>query len=863
MGRSFHEMILGITGDGDDARRELAATARELRQLDDADAEVDVEVQVAEFRKQIREAKQALADLSQVEATPEITIAKDKAERQINELQAKLAVAAARDYEIDLEVDTDRGAASMRGFLGFVKQIWDGIGGIFAQGAQNAGSSMVGMGGSAGTSGVQLGAMGKVAGSVAAVVGVALVAAIGSAVVALVALTASAVAAAGALGAIGVAFGAVFLPGIALAIGAVQRFKNTADQAGTAANALKTAGQRIGEVFTKTLAPAADAVFRGLARGLNSLVPMIRSLGPEFRQFGQVAGAALQGLLTEFSSPKWQGFFSFLINSAKTVLPIVVSGFISLARILRNIATAAMPFLIAGFKSIAGFLERIAAATADTGQLQRQIGGLVGHLRSWLNLANQLGRVFFGVIKAAAPAGKELVDWLAQGAQKIADWVNSAEGQERIKQFFEDTLPLVKEMVTFFGQLAVILIEAFQAVAPALAFFFHGLNLLLKPVILLLDLFNKIPASVRSWLLPFGNVIATITTIAAVVGDLGGTFNWLKGIVTGVFNGIKSAIQFVIDKFNALPGPVKIAAGAIAALSLGPLGAITAIGAGVSKIVGGLGDIASGAFNAGKDLVSGLLPGGGAVDQVENKFSTLTGTLGTIGLEAGRNMGGKVADGINNAGPTVKSAARQLAVNAKIAAASARDEIANVGLGFGKVLAAGLSATTGDANLAGQKAGAAAKGGIKAGGGGAGQIGKDIGDALGTGLAGTLPDLIAAGINLVVTLKREMERRAKGSPKYATYYLGRGMASQMAEGLTKGIAEVKAAAGDLAMAATAAPAMAGMGGGGARIGGSSTRVDRSVTHNYDVRVDSGALPNQPSAGALVATLEANIKALGG
>lgn len=544
---SFHEIILNTIGDGDDARHDLEKTGAELTRFDGLDAEATLELATKEFKAELQAAKAELKALGTESASPDVDLDTAGAKAHIREIEAQLAILGARDVNVDVNVDRDGAARSgLRGLVDLGKQAWDALGNLLSDGAQNAGSSLVGMGGSAGSSGGQLSILASVAGEVAAVAGIAMVAAIGSAVVALIALASSAIAAAAALGALAVAGLALVAPFAGLIIGAIARFKDEADQAGTAANRLKTIAGQLGSVFKATLGPAADAVFRGLATGLAALLPTIRSLGPSFTQFGRIAGDSLRNLLFMFASPVWANFFRFLIRSASAVLPALVTSFSFLFTIMRNIATAAMPFLIAGLRSLSGFLGKIGAATGNVGVLRGQIGGLVTHLQAWLALAGQLGRIFFGVIKAAAPAGLELVKWLTQGAQSIADWVNSAQGSERIKQFFSDTLPLVKEMVTFFARLAVVGAELFQAIAPSLAFIFSGINLLLQPVIFLLDLFNRIPASVRSWIIPFGAVIGLVTTLIGVVQSFGAVWAFVAGAATAAFNAIRSAVTTVV-----------------------------------------------------------------------------------------------------------------------------------------------------------------------------------------------------------------------------------------------------------------------------------------------------------------------------
>lgn len=533
-----------VVGDSDmgEVERDLTRISGELDAFGAQDVQAEIDLETRRFKDELAVAKAELKSLATEKASPEVDLQTAGLRAHIAQVEAQLAILGARSVEVDVDVDRDGTARSgLRGIIDLGRQAWDALGNLLSDGAKSASSSMVGLGGSAGSSGANVSTLATFAGEAAAVIGVALVAAIAAAIIAVVALASSAIAAAGALGALATAALALIGPFAALAVGAIARFKEEADKAGTAAHALKSIATDLANVFKSTLGPAADAVFRGLAIGIKALIPTIRSLRPEFSAFGQVAGNSLRNLLLLFASPAWRAFFSLLVRSASQALPALTSSFAFLASIFRNIATASMPFLIAGFRSVARSLGGIASGTSNVSALRGQIAGLVVHLRAWIALAGQLGRVFFGVIRAAAPTGLELVGWLTQGAQAIADWINSAEGQERIKQFFSDTLPLVKQLVTLFGQLAIAAAEIFQFLAPAMTTLISGVNLLLRPVLILLDLLNQIPASVRSWLVPFGVVIATVTNLISAAQALGGVWAGIRSAAVAAFNGVKNA----------------------------------------------------------------------------------------------------------------------------------------------------------------------------------------------------------------------------------------------------------------------------------------------------------------------------------
>jgi phage-related protein len=386
---------------------------------------------------------------------------------------------------------------------------------------------------------------------------------------------------------------------------------------------------------------------------------LLKTLQPAFTTLGKAIGSSFKTIGQELTSPAWASFFKLLAGSASKVVPLLTGSFIQFARILRNIATASMPFLIQGLKALNGWLKGLAGGTSNAKSLQKGIGGLVDHLKAWVTLGAQVGKVFFDVLATAAPIGLEIVKWLSQGAQQLANWVSSSKGQERIKQFFTDVLPLIKEMVTFFGQLAIVGAEVFQALAPSLAFLFQGLNLLLKPVIFLLDLFNKIPASVRSWLIPFGVIIGTVTTligvaktIAPLFGGIGaaiahavtapvaGAWNWIVGaakavfgVVKGVFKAEVAAVVAYMNVAFAVWGWIFSAAKNVAGKVSGVVtGLAHTVGSIASRAVGSawhwLADAAHDAAGAVKGVISALV--GWVKARVNDAISVIRSIISAI-----------------------------------------------------------------------------------------------------------------------------------------------------------------------------------------------------------------------------------------
>jgi phage-related protein len=678
---ALNDVLIRVLGDGSDAERELADLATDVEAFDRIKAEAVADLDTDELRRKLREAKALLKDLDRVEATPEIEVATGKAKAEIKALEARLALLATRSYEVEVNVDTDRGMRNFRSFFGLLRRGWDAIGNLFAKGAIDAGGSLSGLSTHAGTSGASVGVLGKAAASAAAVLGVVLFAAIGAVVVALSALIASLSLAVAGLAAIAVgataAFAGAMLPAVGLVVGAIARFKAQSEEAGTAAHALRETAGRLSDVFKATLGPAADAVFRGLNQGLQALVPMLKSLKPAFTDFGQVIGGVLRALLSEFASPAWRQFFVEMAGAARQVFPPLVSILISLLRVIRNIATTSLPFLAIGLQAVSRWMRDL--AEVNMGGLVGGVSNLVSHLSDWLKLIGAISKLFLGFIKAAAPAGQELVRWLTDAVDAITDWVNSAEGQERIKQFFEDTLPLVKTLASVLGNLVVIALQLFQALAPSMEFMLSGVNHLLGPVSSLLELFNRIPASIRSWIVPFAVPIGLITNLIGAVKLLPAAFDQAKGAAEKAWNGIKTGARAVI---GALVNVAKAVGTSVLGAFKARIAAFRAVGMALFNAV-------KAGFNALRGAVVGA-----ARTIAQAALAAVRATLGAF-RSAGSALMGGVRSGFNAVRGAVIGAARTIANAAVSAVRGLVGAARSAGQALGNAIASGLRAAAG------------------------------------------------------------------------------------------------------------------------------------------------------------------------
>lgn len=593
MADSVANLLLRITGDSDDARRDLEETAAELaafgRQTAEAEAEVDTTA--AKTALDLLQARLKEIDGTSVDAQANLDIAKAMIDAET--LSRELAALDRDDVDIDVDVK--------RSVIQRITTLSRSVGELGDQTDETRGR----LGRLTGAFGDGDNSINRLTGRLRLLLRLfpALVSGAGAVAGSLGGLIASLGRAILGAGSLATAFGATLLPVIALGIGAISRFKDTVDKAGSAAHELARVAGRAGEAFADMTKHGADRIFEGMAAALRDLTPMLSRLAPDFTRLGGAIGQAFRTLGKEFSNPAWERFFSFITRSAADLTPLITQAFIPLARILRNIATASMPFLLEAFRDLGRFLRGVAEDTGNISKLRDAIRPLIESTRAWVDLLGGIGSLFAGIMKAAGPFGDELVRYLADGARELGNWLRSGPGMQRVAEYFADILPLAKELVDFVAKLVRVFLQLGQLLAPIFTPFLRGVNEVLDALSSLLEVLNGIPAPIRG-------VIGTIA-----------------GLVLG-FGKIKAAGKIAVGAFNLVVGALRILGGAFGDV----LGRIR-------TVVGNIVSAVRKAFNAAKDAV---------VNAAKAIFERVRTIFGNV-LEAARRIWQNIRDAVRNA----------------------------------------------------------------------------------------------------------------------------------------------------------------------------------------------------------------------
>lgn len=308
--------------------------------------------------------------------------------------------------------------------------------------------------------------------------------------------------------------------------------------------------------------PATDAIFMGLTKVLSMAPALFAPLQRSFLVLGQSIAGAMTHVMKSLIQPDMIAKFNLIILGAARLAAILGGpAFAAFLRIMTNLAVAAMPYLIAGANRFAAAMQRWSTGIFSVQGFQRILAALMPMLGSMARLFGAIGAVGLAFFRAVSPIATIFTNQLAMMVQKLADFLNTKEGQELVKKFFTDmskfaaaVLPFIFQLVIFFGQL-------FQAAAPALTVIFNTLTFILGIV-------NKVVAAfmpllqvlilIGTYILGgfIGGIVKLITRVSVLAAVFPKTFGKIRkivgdvvGFVTKMFGGLVNILTWPFRKF--------------------------------------------------------------------------------------------------------------------------------------------------------------------------------------------------------------------------------------------------------------------------------------------------------------------------
>ena len=248
---------------------------------------------------------------------------------------------------------------------------------------------------------------------------------------------------------------AVALPGLGVLFAAfkvqtkqLERFKKRAKE-------LLKPWEQIGAATQEFLLP-----------GIENLLEAIQLLIPQFVEFGTEIGRIFGDMATFageiFTSEKNMRALGKILDASEEFFTNIRTAALKLADLLLPFLEQVAPLAVAFSESVKDWATNLHDAMSEEGRME----ALGETLKTWYDrfvlLIGVIGDVFaglWGILDIAGETSTPFFEKIAEAAQRFRDWVASAEGQNKIRDFFEKIQPVLDEVWRLLGNVFDLIIQ--------------------------------------------------------------------------------------------------------------------------------------------------------------------------------------------------------------------------------------------------------------------------------------------------------------------------------------------------------------------------------------------------------------------
>ncbi|MFE2994078.1 transglycosylase SLT domain-containing protein [Nocardia sp. NPDC059246] len=179
---------------------------------------------------------------------------------------------------------------------------------------------------------------------------------------------------------------------------------------------------------------------------VNNWIPTLKSgLGGIAEQINGGLRRAFADLDTDATRSKLSTVFDNVKNSIGPILDGIdnlIQGFLSLS----EVGSGFFPDMSQGFLGFTEKFRKWAESDEGKAKFKQFIQDSIDAFNRFMSLGKQVVRIIGSIFKGSDDTGKSWMDSLVDGAKKLADYLGSPEGQQRIKDFFNELRETMKKI---------------------------------------------------------------------------------------------------------------------------------------------------------------------------------------------------------------------------------------------------------------------------------------------------------------------------------------------------------------------------------------------------------------------------------
>ncbi|MFG1794016.1 hypothetical protein [Nocardia sp. NPDC049149] len=372
---------------------------------------------------------------------------------------------------------------------------------------------------------------------------------------------------------------------------AVEAFERAMAKLSPAAQDFVTKIRGLGTEWTSFRMAVQQPLFNGLGDSVVRLADaQLERVREGLAGIATEINAGVRRVLDDLATPATGDKLEKIFTNAQAAIGPLIDGVNDLVQGLLSLAGVGSEFLPDASRSFADTMASFRAWAESPDGQQKFRDFLTDSLdaldRIW-ELAKSIGKALAGLITTAEPSGESMLESLVRNLDRFSTWLNSPEGRQAMKDFWEDvrtTVTNLANLVVWIGQAAEKIYEFLDAIRDI-----TGINIFQGALFTLIDNLEKIPEKfdkIREWLeerLPgslvgaalsltgFGDSLDTLhARVSSIVSGIGEAWdglrertaapiNWvIEHVVNGGFRAAWNAIRTVVPVLTEWAGEVSL-----------------------------------------------------------------------------------------------------------------------------------------------------------------------------------------------------------------------------------------------------------------------------------------------------------------
>lgn len=207
--------------------------------------------------------------------------------------------------------------------------------------------------------------------------------------------------------------------------------------------------------------PMKEGLAAALAPGLLDIADAAKKLMPVIEEGLMASNSALSSTLHSFAEvlkqTGIQNQIGRIMDTNAQSMFHVGQGLVSLFKVALDVLDAFRPVLLdmsEGFESWAKWLERVVDNANKTGKLTDMFESAYDTFKKWKDVTVDLVVGLYNIVRIGTGVTKPLGDSLADSIHDFRLWTESTKGENSIRNYFQDAVPIVKELGSWIKPLA-------------------------------------------------------------------------------------------------------------------------------------------------------------------------------------------------------------------------------------------------------------------------------------------------------------------------------------------------------------------------------------------------------------------------